>query len=475
MTHTIASLTAGIENALGENYSERDLALGINYGVWRHLGYIGENSTDPEEIMEIGAGACGARTIVFSHVADALGLQTRMMAMFDFAGGSHSTMEVMIDGKWVSFDPLTGSFVTDDDTPAGELLSLAELIADPHPIIVPLYLGEPYHGFADGLSPDEVPLPEFYSPTMLATLYGADTEGVNTNGLAQANIIGYSGDVFAQMSYHDGQWHPLDWLGDSVEVASAGLHLGDVQGSWTAADWADVPYTMTTVHLGDYKQRIGFDLTDPGTYIFDVATTVTNEMGFDLAIQADGAVFKSADSIFGEPLDNLHFAVSVIEPTTVWLEPTDEGHALRFDAFDVAFNPTIYADVDCQVPAGGHALILVGDVDYGIGNSGNDTITGSQYANVLDGRGGYDTLWGMAGGDTFLFRKGESWGDYIMDFNGAGAGAGDYLMFHGYGAGASFEQIDSAHWQINSGDGMTHDLITFANYASVHPSDWFFI
>ncbi|MEZ5994354.1 MAG: hypothetical protein R3C25_01225 [Hyphomonadaceae bacterium] len=68
-------------------------------------------------------------------------------------------------------------------------------------------------------------------------------------------------------------------------------------------------------------------------------------------------------------------------------------------------------------------------------------------------------------------------GDTVVDFDGAGAGIGDSLVFQGYGAaaaGASFIQLNATQWQITSADGLIVDVITFANAATIDPSDYIF-
>jgi Ca2+-binding RTX toxin-like protein len=120
------------------------------------------------------------------------------------------------------------------------------------------------------------------------------------------------------------------------------------------------------------------------------------------------------------------------------------------------------------------ALISIENV---IGTNFGDTITGDNNTNVLDGGGGADTLEGGAGDDAFAFSAGESNGDIIVDFAGNGASVGDVIAFHGYGTaaeGATFVQIDATHWQINSADGLVHDVITLANGATVDASDYIF-
>ena len=84
-------------------------------------------------------------------------------------------------------------------------------------------------------------------------------------------------------------------------------------------------------------------------------------------------------------------------------------------------------------------------------------------------------LTGNAGNDVFIFNVGEANGDTVMDFAGNDAAAGDSLLFIGYGAGATFTQMDATHWEVNYNGGADHDVITFANSASVHASDYHFM
>jgi hypothetical protein len=62
----------------------------------------------------------------------------------------------------------------------------------------------------------------------------------------------------------------------------------------------------------------------------------------------------------------------------------------------------------------------------------------------------------------------------VLDFNGLGAATGDSLKFVGYGAGATFTNIDAAHWQINYNGSAAHESITFLNSAAIDSSDWIF-
>ena len=86
-----------------------------------------------------------------------------------------------------------------------------------------------------------------------------------------------------------------------------------------------------------------------------------------------------------------------------------------------------------------------------------------------------DSLTGNAGNDIFVFHAGQANGDTVVDFAGNGAAAGDLLHLVGYGAGASFTNIDATHWQINFNGGASHEAITFMNGAAIDASDILFM
>jgi hypothetical protein len=72
-----------------------------------------------------------------------------------------------------------------------------------------------------------------------------------------------------------------------------------------------------------------------------------------------------------------------------------------------------------------------------------------------------------------VFHAGEAAGDVVTDFAGNGAGVGDSLQFVGYGAGATFTNIDATRWQVNYGTS-SHDVITFLNGAPIDATDFSF-
>ena len=137
---------------------------------------------------------------------------------------------------------------------------------------------------------------------------------------------------------------------------------------------------------------------------------------------------------------------------------------------------TVYATVHFILPANVENLVLQGAADAnGTGNALANNIYGNAGNNMLDGQGGADVLTGNGGNDTFVFIVGQANGDTVVDFDGNGAAERDSLQFVGYGAGATFTNIDAARWQINYNGGASHETIAFMNGAAIHPGDWTFV
>jgi trimeric autotransporter adhesin len=139
-------------------------------------------------------------------------------------------------------------------------------------------------------------------------------------------------------------------------------------------------------------------------------------------------------------------------------------------------NDAVFSTAHFALSADVETLVLQGGADLqGYGNTSANAIYGNSDNNIIDGRGGADTITGNGGNDTFLFHPGEANGDFLTDFAGNGAAAGDSMLFTGYGAGATFTNVDPSHWQVNYNGGLSHDILTFANAASIHASDYAFI
>ncbi len=170
------------------------------------------------------------------------------------------------------------------------------------------------------------------------------------------------------------------------------------------------------------------------------------------------------------------------------------------DASDVAIElandgtDVVYAATNYTLLANFETLFIYGAATSGTGNgaanaligsynntgvsldgvAGNDTIIGGGAADTIIGGAGADVLTGAGGNDFFRFAAGDANGDAINDFNGNGAGAGDALIFSGYGAGATLAQIGATQWRITYNGGASTETITFNNAATIHASDYAF-
>jgi Ca2+-binding RTX toxin-like protein len=140
-------------------------------------------------------------------------------------------------------------------------------------------------------------------------------------------------------------------------------------------------------------------------------------------------------------------------------------------------NDVVFAYSNFALSANIEILSLVEGV-YGTGSAQANVIYGNGNGNVLEGGGGADFINGLGGNDNFVFRPGDANGDTIYDFQGNGASVGDFMYFIGYGTaaeGANFVQLTANSWQINSADGLTHDVVTFSGITSIGSGDFVFV
>jgi Ca2+-binding RTX toxin-like protein len=144
----------------------------------------------------------------------------------------------------------------------------------------------------------------------------------------------------------------------------------------------------------------------------------------------------------------------------------------RYDTSPGAVQISLVTGVGMGADAQGDALINIHNL---VGSSFGDVLTGDGNVNRLLGGPGADVLSGGGSNDAFVFSPGQANGDVVTDFFGNGAGAGDTLEFVGYGAGATFTQVDATHWQVNYNGNTQHDVITIQNAAIIDPTDFVFL
>ena len=167
-----------------------------------------------------------------------------------------------------------------------------------------------------------------------------------------------------------------------------------------------------------------------------------------------------ADTVRGGAGSDAYFVDSVGD---IVIENANEG----IDA--------VYASVNYVLGEHLEHLYLQGAATNAYGNAGANVIQGTDGVNLIDGRGGSDVLAGLGGNDYFVFRPTTAAGVTILDFDGMGAAAGDTLLFTDFGPGATFSQVDATHWQIDYNAGASSEIITFANAAAIHASDFVFV
>ena len=193
--------------------------------------------------------------------------------------------------------------------------------------------------------------------------------------------------------------------------------------------------------------------------------------------------FAGSDTMRAGPGDDVYI---VEQASDLVVENPGEGndtvyasvsHTLEANAENLfIYDNTVTPAPSSATGNGGDNWIVNYNIASGVflwGASGNDVLQGGAGNDTLDGGKGIDALTGGPGNDTFVFYKGEANGDLVFDFAGNGAGTADVLHLIGYGAGATFTNIDAHHWQVNYDAGQ-HEIITFSNAAVINPGDVLF-
>jgi Ca2+-binding RTX toxin-like protein len=302
--------------------------------------------------------------------------------------------------------------------------------------------------------------------------------------------------------------------GDSLRDTLLGAGGNDLLLPGGANDFVDGGAGLDTVSYADATQTVVVDLpyhialgAEIGTDTLANVENVITGSGND-AVAADGATNVLNG---GAGIDTVSYyaagGAAVDLAANIGVDPTSVDTLLNFEnangsSFDDAISATAAANVlnglggsdTVSYYLSGHGVTI--NLATGTANDGTSTDTlisienanGSAFADIiigddgpnrLNGLGGADQLTGAGGDDTFWFRAGEANGDVVIDFSGNGAGAGDSFLFTGFGTaaqGATFTQIGATNqWQIHSGLDGHNEIITLANGAAVHASDFVFV
>lgn len=269
-----------------------------------------------------------------------------------------------------------------------------------------------------------------YGNAQLNVIYGTSGSNILDGGAGTDALYGGAGND----AYY------VDNPGDNViEYANEGM---------------DTIYSTAHLRIGPNIENLVLQGTaDLQGYGNDLVNVINGNSGSNII---DGGI--GADTMYGGAGNDYYY---VDNPADTVIEYANEGI------------DDVYSSAHLVLGANIEYLHLIGTADLqGYGNALNNILVGNSGANILDGRGGADMLYGYGGNDTFFFRAGQANGDTIVDFDGNGAALGDRLLFADYGAGASFTQNDATHWQIDYNAGASHEVITFANAAAIHPTDY---
>ena len=313
---------------------------------------------------------------------------------------------------------------------AGDFVSVADINAG-HLVFTPGGSGTPYASFTfqvqddGGTANGGVDLDQ--SPNAFSfdvTAASPPTDIVQLTSLEvfeYANNVVTNGTVVGQVMGVDPDSTTLTY---SLTNDAGGRFAIDNSGTITVADKYFLDYEQNPAHLVTVR------VTDPEGQFLDKDFAVTvKDVNVELVI--------------GDARDN-----------TFW---------------GGAFNDTLFGmdGADELRGGGGHDTLNGGNgSDTLLGGAGNDRIDGGTLNDYIDGGAGLDTLIGGDGPDTFVFRRGETNGDVVVDFNGTGL-TGDFIRFEGFGTaaqGATFVRHNSHQWVVTSADHTISETITFSNH-----------
>src|SRR5262245_51652814 len=237
--------------------------------------------------------------------------------------------------------------------------------------------------------------------------------------------------------------------GDDTYFVDGGDGVIENAGEGTDAVFSTIDYALSA-NMGTVVWRGSAGLQGYGN---SSANALYGNAGNNI-LNGEGGV----DIMFGGAGDDTYF----VDGGDGVIENANEGTDAVFSTIDYALSANV------------ENLVLPGSSDLqGYGNGLATTSYGNTGNNILNGGAGADTLFGGAGDDAFVFAAGEADGDTVADFAGNGAGAGEWLLFIGYGSGATFTQNDPTHWQVTYSGGQ--EIIAFANGAAIDPTDYVFV
>lgn len=438
MSDILVDLASEIRSHLdpADQNDPQQLGMAVNYWIWRHiLPESLDANFSPYYTVEAGVGECTARSILACTLLDLLGIQNRMITLYNYLGHGigHTVFEAGLgNDQWALFDPLVGAYFTDDGTPGGRVVSMEEVTDTADGFyqnrMIPYLNGAPdYHPYTLVSSDDpNWNQPAFYSRDVVGSVYATD-DGTDTIGFYRD--FSFKNDspetrLVYQATVENGVWHVLQWNEEHVAVPAEGLHLGKVDADWySPTNSADLDINIANLeNTTQIADGVALDFTTPGSYQVIMWPGAHTHLFHPLDIvdlaPADQTYPIGPDSTLIQSLtlpigDALEFTVDVgpdgreiairpgadVLPTVMnldalWVLPADE--ALPYDQF-------LYTDFN-------HRVVGTNKSDFIASGHGNDVLIGDEQWSSLQSAGS----WTGAG----YIVANQPW--YIGDFNGDG-------------------------------------------------------
>ncbi|MEM7366017.1 MAG: hypothetical protein AAF525_18530, partial [Pseudomonadota bacterium] len=207
--------------------------------------------------------------------------------------------------------------------------------------------------------------------------------------------------------------------GDDIVYGQAGDDTIEVSGSITAGFFASggsgldqLRFTDATINLvSDALQYDEFEVVSLRNGIGTQTLTLEHDSivsivdGLNILAGADNVLF-----VIGDPGDTVNLSGDLSNPTTNF-ERNGSGHFAaagtteEFDILRRSSTTTAFLGIDQDV-----RVIIDNDIGGGqilIGGSLGDPLTGTTFDDILEGRGGIDTLDGGFGNDTFVLTNND--------------------------------------------------------------------
>ena len=205
------------------------------------------------------------------------------------------------------------------------------------------------------------------------------------------------------------------------------------------SQWSYDPYIQYTASVGG---KYYFSVASEAVYIDHTWRGDARTGNYTLNVTLSGATGTSTSGSY----------LSELNPDGFWGQEGSLSYLISSGGTTSAANVAVSSNYRNQSVQGTQAAELL------IGTSGADALAGNGGSDYIFGGKGSDSLIGGAGADTFFFQKGDLSGDRIVDF----VRGEDQLRFAGYTDAAQLELISVSgnSWTYSVTDGASLEAFT---------------